>query len=76
MRNVEVVHRARSLVLKVLEDRGANQVSKSETRGGEDAQGQQDESAEKENLTIQEKANHVTKQMGTPQIRDSGESEH
>ena len=43
-------------------------MSKSETHGCEEAK----ESAEKENPTIQEKANRVTKQMETPQIRESG----
>ena len=35
---------------------GVNQVSKSKTRGGEEARDHQDESAEKENLTLQEKS--------------------
>ena len=63
-------------MLKILEDRGVNQASKSETRGCEEARDHSDEVAEKENPTIQEKANHVTKQMETPQTRDSGESVH
>ena len=42
-------------MLKILEDRGVNQVSKSETRGSEEAQ-DQDESAAKENPTTQEKS--------------------
>ena len=63
-------------MLEILEDRGVNQVSKSRNPWSEEAQNHQDDCAEKENPTMQEKANHVTKQVETPQIRDTGESVH
>ena len=43
-------------MLKILEDTGVNQVSKSRNPWSEKAQNHRDESSEKENPTIQEKS--------------------
>ena len=70
----QVVHSVEVNMLKILEARGVNQVSKSETRGGEEAQDHQDASAEREKIRPpRREANYVIRQMETPQIGDSGE---